>query len=338
VTAAVSRRIVTRGLLLLLTGVSLYLLFPSLLEVFTSWQRLTELDPAWIAGMLLFEAASFVAAWELQRVALRTPSWFAVGTSQLAGNAFGRVVPGGIAAAAALQYRMLARSGVPASTAAAGLTAVSVLTFATVLALPLLALPALIGGAPVPDSLETSAYLGVAVFVLMAITGAVLFVWDRPIQVIGSAAEWVVRRIPRGKEKAEGLATRISRERDTLRSTLGANWKRALVASVGKWGFDYLALVAALYAVGEEANPSLVLLAYVAASILGMIPLTPGGLGFVEAGLTGTLALAGVPAADALLATLAYRLASFWLPIPAGVVGYWLFGRRYGAAPSEAPT
>jgi uncharacterized protein (TIRG00374 family) len=69
-----------------------------------------------------------------------------------------------------------------------------------------------------------------------------------------------------------------------------------------------------------------------------MIPLTPGGLGFVEAGLTGTLALAGVPAADALLATLAYRLASFWLPIPAGVVGYWLFSRRYGAAPSEAPT
>jgi uncharacterized protein (TIRG00374 family) len=338
VTAAVSRRIVTRGLLLLLTGVSLYLLFPSLLEVFTSWQRLTELDPAWVAGMLLFEAASFVAAWDLQRVALRTPSWFAVGTSQLAGNAFGRVVPGGIAAAAALQFRMLTRSGVPASTAASGLTAVSVLAFATVLALPLLALPALIGGAPVDDSLETSAYLGVAVFVLMALTGAVLFVWDRPIQVIGRAAEWVVRRIPRGKEKAKGLATRISRERDTLRSTLGASWKRALIASVGKWGFDYLALVAALYAVGEEANPSLVLLAYVAASILGMIPLTPGGLGFVEAGLTGTLALAGVPAADALLATLAYRLASFWLPIPAGVVGYWLFGRRYGAAPSEAPT
>ena len=36
------------------------------------------------------------------------------------------------------------------------------------------------------------------------------------------------------------------------------------------------------------------LLAYAAAVVLGMIPATPGGLGFVEAGLTGLLALAGV--------------------------------------------
>ena len=35
---------------------------------------------------------------------------------------------------------------------------------------------------------------------------------------------------------------------------------------------------------------------------LGMIPITPGGLGFVEAGLVGALTLAGVPAGDALIA------------------------------------
>jgi uncharacterized protein (TIRG00374 family) len=71
-----------------------------------------------------------------------------------------------------------------------------------------------------------------------------------------------------------------------------------------------------------------VLLAFVLASVLAMIPLTPGGLGFVEAGLTGALTVAGVPAAAAVLATLLYRLFSYWLPLPAGAVAATLFARR----------
>ena len=70
-------------------------------------------------------------------------------------------------------------------------------------------------------------------------------------------------------------------------------------------------------------------LAYVAACLLGMLPVTPGGLGFVEAGLVGTLVLAGVGATDAAVATLAYRLVSFWLPIPFGGLAYAGFRRRY---------
>jgi uncharacterized membrane protein YbhN (UPF0104 family) len=54
---------------------------------------------------------------------------------------------------------------------------------------------------------------------------------------------------------------------------------------------------------------------------------TPGGLGFVEAGLTATLTLAGVGAGAAVLATFAYRLVSYWLPLPVGF-GAWLVHRR----------
>jgi uncharacterized protein (TIRG00374 family) len=79
-------------------------------------------------------------------------------------------------------------------------------------------------------------------------------------------------------------------------------------------------LLAALAAVGCQPRPSLVLVAFATALILGMIPITPGGLGFVEAGLTGTLTLAEVPAGEAALAALVYRLASYWLPILAGLV------------------
>ena len=59
--------------------------------------------------------------------------------------------------------------------------------------------------------------------------------------------------------------------------------------------------------------------------------MTPGGLGFVEAGLTAMLTLAGVEAGAAVLATFAYRLFSYWLPLPVGF-GAWLSHRHtYGA-------
>ena len=101
--------------------------------------------------------------------------------------------------------------------------------------------------------------------------------------------------------------------------------------AAGRWVLDYLTLLAALTAVHAEPRASTVLLAFCAAQFLGTLPLTPGGLGFVEAGLTGTLTLAGVPAGAAVAATLAYRLVSFWLPIPAGGAAAILHRRHYGS-------
>ena len=107
-------------------------------------------------------------------------------------------------------------------------------------------------------------------------------------------------------------------------------------------GFDYGCLLAALRATGASPQPSLVLLAYAAAGIVALFPLTPGGLGIVEASLSGLLILAGVRAGDAVLAILAYRIASYWLPLLAGPLAYLLFRHRYGrpaprrAAPGEA--
>jgi len=115
-----------------------------------------------------------------------------------------------------------------------------------------------------------------------------------------------------------------------VREVLGARWWEALLLSAGRWVLDYLTLLAALTAVHASPRPSTVLLAFCAAQFLGTLPLTPGGLGFVEAGLTGTLALAGVPTGAAVVATLGYRLVSFWLPIPAGGVAALLHKRLYG--------
>jgi uncharacterized protein (TIRG00374 family) len=89
-------------------------------------------------------------------------------------------------------------------------------------------------------------------------------------------------------------------------------------------------LLTALRATGSHPRPSLVLLAYAVAGIIALLPITPGGLGIVEASLTGMLVLAGVDSGNAFLATLTYRLAAYWLPLLAGPVAYLLFRRRYG--------
>ena len=127
------------------------------------------------------------------------------------------------------------------------------------------------------------------------------------------------------------LPDRLVRERDRIRSVLGHKWKAATLLSSGRLFFDFFCLLATIRATGSDPNPSLVLLAYAVAGLLALIPITPGGLGIVEAGLSGLLILAGVPGGDAVVATLAYRIISYWLPIVVGPFAYVAFRLRYGA-------
>jgi uncharacterized protein (TIRG00374 family) len=328
-TPAVARRAV----LLAVTALSLYLLAPALVQVFGSFPRVANLSPLWFAVMLALQTGSYACMWAIQKLALRERRWGPIITSQVASNAFGRIVPGGVAAAGAMQYAMLVRAGVPARAAASGMTASSLLVFGILLGLPVLALPAIIGGAPVNRGLERAAIAGGVLFALIFAGGVAAFAADRPLLVLGRALQALHNRLLRRREPLRGFPERLLRERDVVRRTLGEQWLKALLFASGRWVLDYLSLLCALQAVGANPRPSLVLLAFCAAQVLGALPLTPGGLGFVEAGLTGALALAGVPGGQAVVATLAYRLVSFWLPIPAGGVAAVIHRRRYGAVP-----
>jgi uncharacterized protein (TIRG00374 family) len=317
------------GVLVLVTGVSLYLLLPSLAAVFGSWRSLAHLTWYWAGLALLTEAGSFVCLWQLDRIALRENSWFAVACSQLTGNAVGRILPGGAATANAVAIGMLRRAGVATGQAAAALTAVSLLQIGTALVLPLFALPAILGGAPIDRGLATSAYLGAIVLVLLIAGGVAVFAFDRPLMLAAQALQWALNKTVLRHHPTSDLPQRLLSQRDFVRRTIGHRWRGAIVSAAGTAALDYAALLCALRAVGAEPRPSLVVLAYAGARVLALIPATPGGLGFVEAGLVGTLTLAGISPQDAVTATLTYRLVSYWLPIPAGGVAYALFRRRY---------
>jgi uncharacterized protein (TIRG00374 family) len=126
-----------------------------------------------------------------------------------------------------------------------------------------------------------------------------------------------------------GLDATLVAQRDEIRATLGQQWWQALLLSAGRLFFDYLCLLAALRATGSRPRPALILVVYAIAGIIGMIPITPGGLGVVEASLTGLLVLANVNSGAAALSTLTYRLASYWAPLAAGPIAYGLFKFRY---------
>jgi len=330
------RRYARPGALLVVAAISLYLLAPSLVAVFASWRSLSRLD--WYFAVLVpaCEMASFVCLWQLDRIALRASGWFAVVCAQLSGNAVGRILPGGGATSTAFTAGMLRRAGVDSGEAAAAFASSTGLQIATALALPLLALPAIAGGAPVSHNLVTAAYLGVAALALLVGAGAAAFAADAPLRLAGRAFERLLNLTVRRRRHVVGLSRELLDDRDFIRARLGERWSGALLAAAGNTGFDYLALLCALRAVGADPRPSLVLLAYVAAELLALIPFTPGGLGFVEAGLVGTLTLAGVDGPRALAATLLYRLVSYWLPIPSGGVAYLLFRRRYAGTPNDS--
>jgi uncharacterized protein (TIRG00374 family) len=315
--------------MLLITGVSLYVVAPSLIATFGSLPQLEGVFPAWFVPIGLFEALAFGCIWLLIRVALNTDAWFDVASSQLAGNALSHALPGGAATGGALQIRMLTRAGYPVATTTTALTAVGLLSTATLFVLPLLALPAILFGLAVSSELLRGAILAAILAVFLLGSGSVLLTSDGIIRAIGHGCDWVLRRVRPHHQRSPSMADRLLESRNVVRRSLSASWKVALPAAFGNQLFDFLALETSLLAVGAHVNLLLVLLAYVAASALAMIPITPGGLGFVEAGLTGVLALAGVSAEHAVLATLLYRLFSYWLPLPAGLVASILFSRRH---------
>jgi uncharacterized protein (TIRG00374 family) len=320
-----------RILVLGVTAVGLYVVWPNLAKVFTAGPMLATVNPLWGLPLLVAEAASFACMWALLRLALDVKPWFPVATAQLAGNAFSRIVPGGAAAGGAMQFDMLNTAGIAPARAATSVTAVSLISTATLLGLPVISIAViLVTGASVQHSLFRVGSIAVIACLAAMAGGAVLLFADRPLLWLGAAIERARNRLLRRREPMRGLPERLVDERDLIRRVLGVSWWKALLFSAGNWLLDLSALLIALAAVGAQPRASVVLLAYVVAAFLGMIPITPGGLGFVEAGLVGTLGLAGIGADQAVLATLVYRLVSYWLPMPTGAFAYLLFARRYG--------
>jgi uncharacterized protein (TIRG00374 family) len=305
---------------------------PSISEVFAAWGRLGRVHPAWMVPAVLCAIAAYACVWVVQAIAIGSRDWFSIITTQLAGNAFNRITPGGGATGMAMQTNMLTAAGIDAPRAATALTVQSVLSTAALVAMPVFSIPFIIAGTQIPSRLLSAVWIGIPVFLLMTAIGFAVFIIDVPLLWLGRVIARLRRFFPRGSDDDRELGPRLLRSRDAIRDEIGPRWEIAVGLSVLRWFFEYGVILATLYGLSVQPDPALTLLAFVAASVLGLLPFTPGGLGFVEAGVTATLVLAGVSAGDALVTTLVYRLLTFWRPLPIGAGAAVIFRRRYPRA------
>jgi uncharacterized protein (TIRG00374 family) len=136
------------------------------------------------------------------------------------------------------------------------------------------------------------------------------------------------RILPRHASK-KSIRRRLVKSRDFVRDALTESWARAVPAAFGNQAFDFLSLWASRLAVGAHIQPASVPVGVRRPSTLAMVPITPGGTGFVETGLSGVLLLAAVSFDNTVLATFFSRLFSYRLPMPVGAGAAAAFKHRH---------
>ena len=94
----------------------------------------------------------------------------------------------------------------------------------------------------------------------------------------------------------------------------------ALPLSFLIWVFEILRVYVAFLAFGADISPVLIGEVFILASLAGMIPLLPGGLGAVDGIMIIFFSAAGIPASVSAAATVIERLISFWMPTILGMV------------------
>lgn len=325
-----------RAVGLTITGVGLYLVVPSLLTMFSAWPQLAQVDVPWFFVLAGLQLGRLVSLWWLTKLALAPASddvprlgWGTTATAQLAGSAAAKILPGGGAAGGVVQAKVLIDDGQPPQAVASGLTAIGLLNNAVLFLLPVLTIPALIIGPPPAEQLQLGLVVSVVLAAVIVTIGVSALTWPSVLSVTGRGIGWLAHLVRRAVTPA-GVAQGLLAQRERIADAFHGRWWRSVFAMAASRMFDYASLVAALVAFGAHARPAEVLLAFVVAQAFAIVPITPGGVGVVEVGLTGMLVLIGVPTDTAVVATLLYRLFSFWLPIPIGAFAWagWRFSRR----------
>lgn len=310
------------GLLLLLAIVVEYLVLPQLAGSRNALSLLGKVDLRWLAAGVALEIGAIVAYAQLTRSLLPQVDRMSLGTAAritLSTLAISHVVPGGTVAGASLGYRLLGKEGVTGSDAGFALATQglgsaivlnALLWVGLVVTIPLRGFHPLYGTAAILGALLLAAFAAV---ILLLTRGE-----DRAARVVCRVADHVPFL---DGDELTALLRNISARLDLL-----LHDRPLLVRAAGwaalNWLLDAGSLWVFLAAFGFRMGPDGLLVSFGLAYVLAAIPVTPGGLGVVEAVLSTMLVGFGAPSGVALLAVVSYRLVNFWLPIPLGGVAY----------------
>jgi uncharacterized protein (TIRG00374 family) len=277
--------------------------------------------PLLLLGLGL-ELASISAYSALSYVTLNRPgrpSYPTILRIDLATQGVNNAVPGGGPTSTAVKYRLLTQAGTRPANALTGTTveiATSVLTLGGMFGIAI----AVSAGA-VHANLEY-VVAGIVVGGVAALSLlAVLLLSRRRAQTLAFVGR-AANRIPLlPTEATVAFVGTIADHLDEYRSSRGR-----LALAIGwaavNWLLDVAALWVFLMAFGYWASVPHLLVAYGLACLVGLVPITPGGLGIIEGVLVPAIVGFGTPQGIALLGVLSWRVVQYWLPLPLAVVAY----------------
>jgi uncharacterized membrane protein YbhN (UPF0104 family) len=327
------RQLVVRLLLAVVVIAVVYLwLLPKLVDVSQVWATLRAMTWLELATLLVAAVWNLVSYMLPQLAALPGLSLGQAALESHTSTAVGNLLPAGQAVGLGVTYRFYTSYGFGSGPITLSLLVQGVWNNFVKLGMPVVALGLLVASGDGAGGLATAAVVGLVVLVLAVAGFAFGLSGERRAARLGralaSAAE-AVRRVLRrpGRPDWERGGVAFRAQAITL---LRDRWHWLTASTLVSHLSLFLVLLLALRHVGvSESEVSWVeaLAAFALVRLLSAFPLTPGGLGVVELGLSAALVLAGGQEAPVVAAVLVFRVLTFLLPIPIGALTWWLWRR-----------
>lgn len=224
------------------------------------------------------------------------------------------VVPGGGAVGAAVVVERLTGLGLPGPVAAASASLTGPISLTTISALGVLGLTGAVLAGELPDVWLVAGLVGLAALlaVLVVIVAGLRSpaLGQRVIAIGGS----LHRRL-----RARVEAWQRSWQQVTEREVSARQLAPIVGWSACKWGADITSLALVFVAFGQAPRLTALLIGFAVAQVGAAVPLTPGGVGFVEGGMVAAFAALGVDLPVATAVALSFRVLETWLPSLAGL-------------------
>lgn len=311
-----------------------YFVVPELVGASRNIDVLRRLSVGWLVTAVALEAASLMCYAMLTRTLLPgvRPPISRLFRLVLATTAISHVIPGGGAGGVGVGYQLLTAEGVEGPDAAFTLAAQAV---GSAIGLNLMLWIALVISIPLAGLHPLYVVIALIGVVAMLAAAALYYAISSGTEGALHLVRAVGARIPGvGGDRLEHVVRRLRSSVRHLARNRGELRTAALWIAMN-WVLDAASLWSFLAALGRYVNPFELFAAYGIANVLAAIPLTPGGLGVVEASAATLIVSFGVPRTIGTLAVLGWRLVNFWLPIPVGGVAYLSLRWRGKPAPPQ---
>ena len=272
-------------------------------------KTLSWTDIALLAGATILNLVTFAPPWMAALPGLRFPQAFVVTQASTAST---YVAPGGVAVGMGISFAMLRAWGFNSSAVGLAVAVTGVWNQLAMLAFPTIALVILTLTGDSQAALDTIAYLGLAILVVVVGAFAAGLSTPRLARRVGDVSArlvtWVKGLIR--KQPVVWGGESFVRFRNRTNSLLKRRWHLLTVSTLAGHLTVFLVLLATLRVLdvtGSEVSAAEAFAAWSLVRLLGSIPITPGGLGIVELGLTTALVGFGGEEAEVVAAVLVYR-------------------------------